>query len=250
MVRRTIEARCASRESDLDRWMAAAQCELANGPVGSDEYRIVLLHDSEELWDIHSRKHGMPISFRDIDHRIGAGNLSRRQPLGRAIGSKAKTIIDATAGLGHDAALLACMGWHVFAIERDPFIASLLELAWEDAKRHPELWSLLDGHLRIQRGDAVTVLADQQADVVYLDPMYTDRRRRSSLPKKPAQVLQALASTSDESSLFEMAKQAARRVIVKRPAHGPPLHDGVDLTFEGRMVRYDVYLNPNQEDAI
>ena len=42
--------------------------------------------------------------------------------------------------------------------------------------------------------------------------------------------------------LFEVARARARRVVVKRPRKGPPLGPTPDLQFEGRQVRYDVYL--------
>ena len=69
---------------------------------------------------------GFSVDFTGIDLRTGTGNLSRKQPLPRAIGKETKTVVDATAGLGHDAVLLACMGYDVIAVERSPIVAALL----------------------------------------------------------------------------------------------------------------------------
>jgi 16S rRNA (guanine1516-N2)-methyltransferase len=186
----------------------------------------------------------MPLSFQRIDRRVGAGNLSHKQPLGRAIGATAETIVDATAGLGHDACLLACMGWKVTAIERDPFIATMLSIAHHDAVRCAELWSVLRDGLTIRSGSAEAILEslDPRPDVVFLDPMFCAKRRGSALPKKPAQVLQALAEVGEDEPLLTAARRAADRVVVKRPTGGPPIVGDPDLVFKGRLVRYDVYL--------
>lgn len=225
----------------------AGQCgvRLAAGDVQQEEIRIVLFEDREEVWDSQSRHHGLPLSFHGIDLRTGSGNLSRKQPLGKAIGSAATTVVDATAGLGHDACLLACMGWQVTAIERDPFIACMLQIAVEDVQRHPELQSRIADRLTVKHGDAEVLLEASHADVIYLDPMFTGRRRKSALPKKPAQLLQALAEPSDDEKLLASARSTAHRVVVKRPSDIDPIGMSPDLIFEGRQVRYDVYLNPS-----
>ena len=47
--------------------------------------------------------------------------------MGVAIGRKAKSVVDATGGLGNDAILLARMGFKVLMIERSPVMSALLE---------------------------------------------------------------------------------------------------------------------------
>ncbi|MDP7029676.1 MAG: class I SAM-dependent methyltransferase [Phycisphaerales bacterium] len=242
MSQRSVEARDPARREEVALLARRAGAVSGDGPIQAGEYRIVLFEDREELWDAANRRRGMPLSFRSLDRRTGAGNLSRKQPLGKAIGGDSTTVIDATAGLGHDAALLACMGWNVTAIERDPFIATMLELSKEDAARDPDLWEILASGLSVCRGDAAEMLGELSADTVYLDPMFTARRKSSALPKKPAQVLQALASESDDAALLHAGLKAAPRVVVKRPSDGPPILESPDLVFAGRLVRYDVYL--------
>lgn len=252
MALRSVESRCPHRLSEAAAIAASCGAVHTSDPVVDDEYRIVLFEDREELWDIHARRHGMPLSFRGLDRRTGTGNLSRKQPLGRAIGSQATTVIDATAGLGHDAALIACMGWQVIGIERDPFLAAVLDVSLRDAARCDALQAMLDGRLAFHCADATETLPTMEADVVYLDPMFTGRRSRSALPKKPAQVLQALTippknshgtprTPEDDEALLAIARAAAPRVVVKRAADGPAIAPP-DLVFAGRQVRYDVYL--------
>ena len=242
VIHRTVEARDSGRVSDAKRIAQASMADLVSSQIGPDEYRIVLFADREELWDASSRRHGMPLSFRNIDLRTGAGNLSKKQPLAKAIGSSATTILDATAGLGHDAALFACMGWTTLAIERDPFIATLLAISREDARRNDDLWSRLELNLTTKCGDAIELIQDYTSDVIYLDPMFSARRKSSALPKKPAQVLQALAVAGGDTKLLAAARQKAGRVVVKRPHDGPPIEPDPTLVFGGRLVRYDVYL--------
>ncbi|MDG1838312.1 MAG: class I SAM-dependent methyltransferase [Phycisphaerales bacterium] len=242
VIHRTVEARDHGRVADATKLAHASGADLVSGQIEQDEYRIVLFDDREELWDTNSRRHGMPLSFRNIDLRTGAGNLSKKQPLAKAIGSAATTILDATAGLGHDAALLACMGWTTLAIERDPFIATLLAISRDDARRCDDLWSRLETNLTIKCGDAIELIQNYTPDVIYLDPMFSARRKSSALPKKPAQVLQALAAAGGEAKLLAAARRSVSRVVVKRPQDGPPIEADPTLVFNGRLVRYDVYL--------
>lgn len=242
VIHRTIEARDVGRVSDATKLAHAAGADLVSGKIGPDEYRIVLFADREELWDASSRRHGMPLSFRNIDLRTGAGNLSKKQPLAKAIGHTGTTVLDGTAGLGHDAALLACMGWTILAIERDPFIATLLAISRDDARRSDDLWSRLETNLTTMCGDAVELVQLHTPDVIYLDPMFSARRKSSALPKKPAQVLQALTVAGGDAELLAAARGGASRVVVKRPHDGPPIESDPTLVFSGRLVRYDVYL--------
>src|SRR5688572_20080391 len=59
----------------------------------------------------------------------------RGQPIARAIGLKPgvkpPSVIDATAGLGRDAFVLACLGCEVTLLERSPTVAALLRDALE-----------------------------------------------------------------------------------------------------------------------
>ena len=73
----------------------------------------------------HIKHNGQRVDFSKIDRRVGAGNLSKKQPLPKAIGEHS-TVIDATAGFGLDAARLAMMGYHVKAIEQSPIISAML----------------------------------------------------------------------------------------------------------------------------
>lgn len=202
---------------------------------------------------------GVRLEAGSIVAQLHGGRLSRRQPLGRALGGTAELVVDATAGLGEDTLRLACFGARVIAIERSPLLRRLLEDGLNHLVRRDAAagGSPLPGgnmgplaaaasRIDVVGGDARTVLEtiEPQPDVVYIDPMFPPKRRASALPPKPMQLLRALVgSDPDAPELLEVARRVAlRRVIVKRPDHAPPLAAGAVASHGGKLVRYDVYL--------
>ncbi len=213
--------------------------------VPPGEFRITLFQNSVELWDEHSKKHGMPINFKSTDLRTGSGSLSHKQPLAKAIGRSTQTILDATAGLGHDAFLLACLGWSVHAVERHPIIFTLLNESLLSTREDDRIKTVLCDRLHIYNQDAISWMSDTNnpaVDVIYLDPMF-DERRSSALPKKPAQILRRIVGhDTDNQELFNCAiEHATNKVVVKRSDHDPPLAGKPSHSYKGKIVRYDVY---------
>ena len=159
------------------------------------------------------------------------------------------TAIDATAGMGEDALLLAAAGFSVTLYERDPVIAALLRDALQ---RAAEVSGLADAvaRMELREQDSVVALrrmgergaAAPSPDVVLLDPMFPERTKSAAVKKK-AQFLQLLEHPcDDEAALLEAAVAARpRKVVVKRPVKGPHLA-GVkpDYAIAGKSVRYDV----------
>ena len=123
-----IEVRDPSRRAEADVFAAQMGIEEdSSGRVPQGCLRVVFLLDAIELWDHDCVRKGTRIDFTQIDTRIASGNTSRNQPLGKAVGRKRGHIVDATAGFGHDAVLMACMGHTITAVERNPLIHLLLE---------------------------------------------------------------------------------------------------------------------------
>ena len=159
-------------------------------------------------------------------------------------------MIDATAGLGADAGVLAALGRSVLAIERNPILCRLLEDAHQRlAISLPEQAA----RLTLVRGDARTHLGRLDATwsrpaAIVLDPMYPVRRSSSALPPKPMQLLRALlegeASNDEIDSLVEAAfRTDARRIVLKRPPEAPTPDSAGTPTFsiESKLVRWDVW---------
>ena len=81
--------------------------------------------------------------------------------------------------------------------------------------------------------------------VVFLDPMFPPKRKKSALPPGHIQLLQSIVgdvNSEANENLFQAALSAAtRRVVVKRPSHAPPMGANPVATHEGKLVRYEVY---------
>ena len=175
--------------------------------------------------------------------RVRAARI--RQPL-----NGTPTAVDATAGLGEDALLLAAAGFAVRLFERDPVIAALLADALERAARNPELAGAV-ARMTLTEGDCIPYLEQltEFPDVVLLDPMFPERKK-SGLVKKKFQLLHGLeAPAADEEALLMAARRARpQKIIIKRPLKGPYLA-GVRPTssLSGRAIRYDCLALPRGE---
>jgi len=186
------------------------------------------------------------IDFSSIDRRTGGGNLSRRQQFPKAIGSLEHNVVDATAGFGADAARLALMGYRVTAIEKAPIIFAMLKDALVRTKQDPGLHEAIGGRLTFVEADAAQwLLQNKGAGVVYLDPMFPPKKKKSALPPGHIQLLQSLVDEDNDKatrSLFRAALcSATHRVVVKRPTHTPHMGDSPIAIHEGKLVRYEVY---------
>lgn len=189
-----------------------------------------------------------PTAYR----RLATG--SSRQPLAKAIGIRqgCRSVVDATAGLGRDAFLMACLGCTVLAVERSEVLAMVLQNAVALARESKEArLAAISQRLKVVAGDSSRVLLElaesNRPDVVYLDPMYTPRES-SALAKKEMRILRTLVGGDEDSRtlLGAAVKVSRKRVVVKRHLRAPALSDAVDLSVKGRTVRYDVYLTSSQ----
>lgn len=158
--------------------------------------------------------------------------------------------VDATAGFGEDALLLAAAGFEVTLYERDPVICALAADGLARAALDPALAGAVS-RMRLVAGDSVAALrgmgeAGERPDVVLLDPMFPERRKSAAVKKK-FQLLHRLESPcDDEAGLLGAALAAGpRKVVVKRPAKGPAFA-GVrpGYSMAGKAVRYDVIVPP------
>lgn len=184
----------------------------------------------------------------DYRRRFGGG---RQQPLARAAGLKgvaAPAVVDPTAGLGHDAFVLACLGCQVRLIERSPVIAALLRDGLQRAAQDPDIGKMVIERLSLHHGNGQDYLQglgeSQWPDVIYLDPMYP-HRRKAALASKEMRLLRALAGDDcDAPELLAVAlTRARRRVVVKRPRLAPVLSGPApDAQIITPNTRFDLYL--------
>ena len=159
------------------------------------------------------------------------------------------TAVDATAGLGEDAFLLAAAGFDVRLYERDRVIALLLGDALRRSLADPAL-APITGRMTLYAEDSVTALPAlaPPPDVIVLDPMFP-ARQKSALIKKKFQLLQQLERPcADEETLLNAALAARpRRIVVKRPLKGPYLAGRRPAySLEGKSIRYDCLVLPRE----
>ncbi|MGB5325240.1 MAG: class I SAM-dependent methyltransferase [Pseudomonadales bacterium] len=171
-------------------------------------------------------------------------------------------VLDATAGFGRDALLLAAAGCEVHLCERLPLLALLLEHALAAAARcdQPELRAAATRCSSLRSGDSVPAMQNwrgSKPDIVYLDPMYsasaaTGRQglKRSAAVNKQMRALQCIdalyaprLSPSEPAALLETALQLARqKVVVKRPPAAAALAGRIPASsISSKAVRFDVY---------
>lgn len=175
--------------------------------------------------------------------RFGGG---RGQAIARAAGlkqGKNPSVIDATAGLGRDAFVLASLGSEVILLERSPVVAALLEDGLQRAAGLQALIPIIS-RMELRTGQAAGLLKGLSADVVYLDPMYP-HREKAALVKKEMRIFRELVGEdADAGELLPLALHSARqRVVIKRPAYAPPLA-GMEpsMAITTRNHRFDVYV--------
>lgn len=158
-------------------------------------------------------------------------------------------VVDATAGLGEDALLLAAAGFQVRLFEHNPVIAALLDDAMRRAACNPALAPIV-ACMSLVETDSTVALQQlpEQPDVVLLDPMFP-ARTKSAAVKKKFQLLHELEdpTTEADARALLLAAIAAhpRKVVVKRPPKGPYL-GGIkpNYSLSGKAVRYDCIVVP------
>ena len=183
------------------------------------------------------------------------------------------TVIDATAGFGHDSLILASTGAQVIMLEQQPLMALLLLAEQQRMSALPN-WQKLMSRLQIINTDALSYFesinfadfsnestADNHhgVDVIYLDPMFPEDSYQDSKTGKGAKVgkhMQALHQLarpptlveelqllkSAQSVISQNGQKQQGRVIVKRPQFAPLLaHLEPSESWSNEAVRFDGY---------
>lgn len=175
------------------------------------------------------------------------------QMIAKAVGVSAKIlpeVLDATAGLGADAFVLACLGCRVTMMERSPVVFALLEDGLARARcfaeQGDEALAGILARMQLLPGDSIEYLQGQTqsvADVIYLDPMFPERRKSAAVKKEMQAFHAVVGADSDSERLLQAALTKARyRVAVKRPRLAPAIQGATPShSIEGKSSRYDIY---------
>jgi len=230
---------------------------ISEATTVGDGATLLLKHDDQGALVLagNADRYGKPLKVDFVSgraahrRRFGGG---RGQLVAKACGlgkAESPQVVDATAGLGRDAFVLASLGAPVLMIERMPMIYALLEDGLARARLAPETAAIAE-RLCLSQGDACRELSELINDagfepqVIHLDPMFP-HREKSALVKKEMRVFQELVgSDADAPRLLEAALDlATHRVAVKRPRRAPALSGTAPQhVIEGKTSRYDLYV--------
>lgn len=182
-----------------------------------------------------------------VAHRLRFGG-GRGQDLPKAMGlraGKTPTILDATAGLGRDAFLLASLGAQVTLIERSVEMHALLVDGMARALAEGGDFHEIVGRMTLLHGDAKDLLPTLEADAVLIDPMHPPRQNSALVKRELRQVREIVGTDEDAADLMRVAlAHAKQRVVLKWPAKADPI-EGIRACSHqimGKSTRYDVFM--------
>ncbi len=186
-----------------------------------------------------------------LAHRRKYGG-GKSQAIAKAIGlNKTKTlqVLDATAGLGRDAFVFACLGCQVTLLERSKVVHLLLADGLKRAEADLEIANIMS-QLQLLQVDAKDYFQKLshltgQYDIVFLDPMFPHREKSAEVKKEMRIFQKLLGHDLDADQLLEAALDIAKyRVVVKRPKLAPHLADKPPTyQLTGKSGRFDIYVN-------
>lgn len=253
MVKHEMALLIADKRTEHEGQILAKKLHLPVIYNADEAHNVLVITNTHlELRCLDESMQPIVIDFlaKDKQYRL-AKSRGRSELIARAVGIKGRyypKVVDATAGLGGDALILAHLGCKVTMIERSAILGALLEDALQRFRAANIPWS---DRLALECLDAKILFRQWlekkiYPEVVYLDPMFPERKK-SALVKKEMRVLKRLVGEDlDAAELFTLAKQlATKRVVVKRPRYATTITDEAPtIVFNGKSCRFDVYLIP------
>jgi len=182
-----------------------------------------------------------------VAHRFRFGG-GRGQALPKAVGMKSgktPSVVDATAGLGRDAFLLASLGAQVTLIERSEEMYRLLADGMERARNAGGEVAEVIARMTLLHGDAKVLLPTLSPEVVLVDPMHPPRKNSALVKKEMRLIREIVGADQDAVELMRVALEcASNRVVLKWPQKADPI-SGIRAPshqITGKSTRYDVFM--------
>ena len=211
------------------------------------DFYLCYRDDCLKLLDRQTLKKGGLIV--EVDPRPGEQHsypAPKKDLLAQAVGKKSKTIVDATTGWAQDSLAMFRMGYEMQCIERSPVMAALIEDGFQRLAQKDWVQSRQLQPPKLLVGNAIELLQQlpEAPDCIYVDPMFPAKRKKSALAKKAMTMLRdILGDDEDREDLFAAAWQATgKRVVVKSPDYAEPIAGKPSESYQGKLLRYDVYL--------
>ena len=182
-----------------------------------------------------------------VGHRFRSGE-GRGQALAKAaglVGGVTPDIVDATAGLGRDAFLLASLGARVTLIERSQKMHDLLTEGLARAAAEGGLYAETVARMTLLHGDSCQLLPTLKPQVVLVDPMHPPRGNSALVKKEMRQIREIVGTDPDSEKLMLIALEYAQnRVVLKWPLRAEPMAGLRKPSHQilGKSTRYDVFV--------
>jgi 16S rRNA (guanine1516-N2)-methyltransferase len=253
----TADANCELYAKNIaEKLNCDYQFGLVASEIESPDF-LVILDTTKVFLQKTGRKSPGPImvDFTEgsVDHRRKFGG-GKGQMIAKAVGIKAGVypqILDATAGLGKDAFVLATLGSRVDMIERSPLVHTLLENGLSRAREFAaesdsDLFEILQRMQLLHHASQnylQNLSVDNYPDVIYLDPMFPDREKTAEVKKEMSAFHSLVGKDEDADQLLPLALARVNyRVVVKRPRKAPFLNNQTpSFQLEGKSSRFDIY---------
>ncbi len=220
----------------------------------SSFYDFHLVFSSEKIWIQPSRMHFGKIY---VDFTTGQSAHRRKygggfgQALAKAVGLNKDSpldVMDVTGGYARDAFVLATLGATLRIIERSRVLTTLVQDGLDRAQTNKTV-NKITQRMSLICADSIIFMQElvnsDKPDVIYLDPMYPIRQKKSAVKKEIQLLHQLIGRDTDSKSLLQAAfRTAKKRVVVKRPKSAEPLSK-INLvgSIRSSNTRYDIY-NP------
>ena len=182
-------------------------------------------------------------SFRSGSFTNRIKNFQRESHLKKAIGyggESSKKILDCTAGLGHDAFILALLKQNVTVVEKNKGLCILFELALENLPQTPYFQ---------EAKERITIINDDSAsfvdklfdyDVIYIDPMFEDRGNagRSGMMSLISDYLDDFTDVSDV-----LIRSKFNRLVIKRQKQfKKSVNISPSFILHGKSINFHVFI--------
>lgn len=244
-----IDAICIQgKKVDLDlarRLAARFETEITTS-IPEDKYAKYLRMDKTGITFV-AGKQELKGDFTRLLSRVTGGHLQHEILLKAAKQNALEEpgklrAVDCTAGLGEDSFILAAGGYSVELFEHNPITAVLLNDALIRARNHAALREIAK-RMTLKQGDSKDLLGelDYKPDLIYLDPMFPEKKKSAETKKKLQVLHQIELPCSDEIELVKAAMEAGpRKIMIKRPPNGDFLA-GIKPTYSvtRKAVRFD-----------
>lgn len=244
----------ASCQEQAHKISGLAQAYQLSPCSSQNEYPLVIELSANELmlhWNSENSL-SMAVNFDQGDFKHRRQTPRSKDLLYKALGLKhiqQPSVIDATAGWGEDSLLMSTWGCQVVMIEQCPWLFCILEEALERCSP-----SLKKNITALWHGDALEYIPkhSKQADIIYLDPMFSIPKKKSQV-KKNMQILRTFIPSPEPNAaekLLDLARAHAKhKVVMKRHKNTPPLNaSAVSYSVTGKSTSYDIYLTSNNQD--